>query len=118
MATTATFVRASEHRMFFALSYDGAGPNAVTITNAELAAAAAGHHLLEEMVGTAVADDLAATMLLAAGLPGVCRVYGKEYRWGLAFEEDGGNLAQVVVTTSLAADDAILEIHRLHSIND
>jgi hypothetical protein len=118
MAVTATFIRATDYRVFYAISHDGAAGDTVTITNAQLQAAAAGHPNVLAMLQTPVSSDYEAVVLLVGGARGVARVTpGKLAFWSLDAKNNGG-LAEVEVTGQAGTiNDGILELQVLHTIN-
>jgi hypothetical protein len=98
MAVTAVLVRATDYRLFYAIDHDGAAGDSLTVTNATLQADAAGKPHLLKVLQTSVADDAAAVGLLMAGVGSVVRITpGTQYTWSVDAQENGANLAQLVI---------------------
>jgi hypothetical protein len=98
MAVTVSLVRATDYRLFYSIDHDGAAGDSFTITNAALQADAAGKPHLLKVLQTSVADDAAAVGLLMAGVGAVVRITpGTQYAWSVDAQEDGANLADLIV---------------------
>jgi len=118
MAVTATFVRATGYRLFYAIAHDGLAGDSVTISNATLQADAAGKDHILAMLQTAVTSDAEAVNLLLAGGQGVAHILpGKEAFWSLDAQNNNG-LAELVLSGQAATlNDGLLELQVLHTVN-
>ncbi len=117
MAVTATPIHATDYRLFYSISHDGAAGDTYTISNAALQAAASGHPNVLAMLQTPVASDLEAVLLLVGGAQGVARITpGKLAFWSLDAKANAG-LAEIEVTGQAGTvNDGILELQVLHTI--
>jgi hypothetical protein len=118
MAVTATLVRATDYRLFYAISHDGAAGDTAIISNATLQADAGGRPHLLKVLQTAVVSDAEAVLLLMGGGGSVVRITpGKEAFWSVDAQNSGG-LAQIEVSGQAGTiNDGILELQVLHTID-
>ncbi len=118
MAVTATLVRATDYRLFYAINHDGAAGDALIISNATLQADAAGHEHILKVLQTPVASDAEAVILLMGGLGSVVRLTpGKEAFWSVDAQNSGG-LAQIEISGQAGTiNDGIMELQVLHTID-
>lgn len=117
MAVTFTLIRATDYRLLYTVTRDGAGGDAATRTNAQLQADAPVGSAIANLLATAVAND-AAALLLMVGTPG--RTYitpggDPAVVWSMDWSQ-AANLVQVTARAA-AASDAILEIQLVHTFD-
>jgi hypothetical protein len=118
MTVSATFLRATPYRMFYAIAHDGNPGDTLVITNAELQAAMGAHPVLKEVLNTSVADDAAAVLLMAAGGRAVTRITPGTAAagWAMDWLADGGNLPELEIEGETGiVNDGLIEIEVLHS---
>jgi hypothetical protein len=118
MAVTATLVRASKYRLFYAISHDGAAGDTLTISNATLQADADGREHILKVLQTAVQNNAEAVQLLMAGVGAVTRITsGKLVLWAVDAQETG-QLADLLIEGEAGTiNDGILELQVLHTID-
>ena len=120
MAVTATFVRASDYRLFYAIQHDGAAGDQILIDNATLQANAAGKPHILKVLQTVMADDAAAVRWLMAGEAAVVRITpGSEAFWSVDAQANTiTDLPEIVVDGQAGTvNDGLLELQVLHTIN-